>query len=113
MLLLHFTLLLLSCCVLAQFNFFDMFGHQQQQHQQQSSGGSQWASHADSVSCSQYLCPDTHMCVDRVAACPCPNEQDVKCIVPDALDDDGATVVCVRGANECAEVNRLMRRFSK
>ena len=65
------------------------------------------------VSCSQYLCPDTHMCVDRVAACPCPNEQDVKCIVPDALDDDGATVVCVRGANECADVNRLMRRFSK
>jgi hypothetical protein len=51
MLLLHFTLLLLSCCVFAQFNFFDMFGHQQQQqHQQQSSGGSQWASHADSGS---------------------------------------------------------------
>jgi hypothetical protein len=52
MLLLHFTLLLLSCCVFAQFNFFDMFGQQQQQQhqQQQASGGSQWASHADSGS---------------------------------------------------------------
>jgi hypothetical protein len=64
------------------------------------------------VSCSQYLCPDTHLCVDRPAACPCPHEQDVKCLIPDALDSNGATVVCVRGGNECAEVNRLMKKFS-
>jgi len=114
MLLLNLTLLLLFGCVYAQFNFFDMFGQQQQQQQQQRpSGASQWASHAESVSCSQYLCPDTHVCVDRAAACPCPHEQDVKCLIPDALDGDGATVVCVRGENECAEVNRLVRKFSK
>jgi hypothetical protein len=47
--LLHFTLLLLSYCVSAQFNFFDMFGQQHQQ-QQQPSGGSQWASHAETGS---------------------------------------------------------------
>lgn len=133
MLLLNLTLLLLYGYVYAQFGFFDMFGQQHQQHQQQQqpSGASQWASHAESgsssglfllfnssdvlgplVSCSQYLCPDTHVCVDRAASCPCPQEQDVKCLIPDALDSDGATVVCVRGANECAEVTRLMRQFS-
>ena len=133
MLLLNLTLLLLYGYVYAQFGFFDMFGqqqHQQQQQQQRPSGASQWASHAESgssspfllfnlsdvlgsqVSCSQYLCPDTHVCVDRAASCPCPQEQDVKCLIPDALDSDGATLVCVRGANECAEVTRLMRQFS-
>jgi len=114
MLLLNFLFLLLSGRAYAQFNFFDMFGQQQQQQQQQRpSGASQWASHSDSVSCSQYLCPDTHLCVDRAAACPCPDEQDIKCLVPDASDSDGATVVCVRGGNECAEVKRLMRKHMK
>ena len=49
MLLLNLTLIILSGCVYAQFNFFDMFGQQQQQQQQQRpSGASQWASHAES-----------------------------------------------------------------
>jgi hypothetical protein len=55
MLLLNLTLLLLSGCVYAQFNFFDMFGQQQQQQQQRPSGASQWASHADSGSSNSIL----------------------------------------------------------
>lgn len=65
------------------------------------------------VQCSQYLCPDTLDCVDTPSACPCPNEQDIKCLIPDALDKAGATVMCVRGDAECAEVIRLMKKYSK
>lgn len=67
--------------------------------------------HYPLVSCSRYLCPDTHLCVESPSACPCPNVEDVKCLVPDAIDRNGATILCVRGADECAEVTRLMKRF--
>lgn len=34
--------------------------------------------------------------------------EDIKCVIPDMdINDEGATVVCVRGENECAEVERL------
>ncbi|KAJ8584794.1 hypothetical protein M405DRAFT_875530 [Rhizopogon salebrosus TDB-379] len=101
----------------AQFNFFDhMFGHPQQQQQQQQqrgpSGDSQWMAHSEALSCSQYLCPDTLSCVRRPADCPCPNTEDIKCTVPGAVETDAATVVCVRGVEECALVGRLMRSYS-
>ncbi|KAG1755489.1 hypothetical protein EDB19DRAFT_410149 [Suillus lakei] len=104
----------------AQFNFFDqMFGHSQQQQQQQqqqrgpgSSGDSQWMAHSEVLSCSQYLCPSTLTCVKRPADCPCPNAEDIKCTVPDAVDTEAATVVCVRGVEECAPVERLTRSYS-
>ncbi len=127
--------------VVAQFeNFFgNMFGghqqqqQQQQQHQQQRNGASQFSAYLDSgkcifiqdvrythnlclaviVSCSQYLCPMTLDCVDSPSECPCPNAEDIKCLIPDMDGDvDDATVVCVRGQQECAEVERLMKRFS-
>jgi hypothetical protein len=60
MLLLNFTLLLLSGYVHAQFNFFDMFGQQQQQ-QQRPSGASQWTSHADSGSPNNHLLHDIYL----------------------------------------------------
>ncbi|KAJ7490363.1 hypothetical protein B0H11DRAFT_2010232 [Mycena galericulata] len=95
--------------VAAQFQFFDgMFGQQRQQ-QQHHSGASQWAAHLESVSCSQYLCPTTLDCVGSPVDCPCPDPEDIKCMVPDADEKDGATVVCVRGSNECREVERLAR----
>ncbi|TFK43686.1 hypothetical protein BDQ12DRAFT_675391 [Crucibulum laeve] len=101
--------------VSAQFNGFfeNMFGgqHHQQQQQQQRSGASQWAAYSDSVSCSQYLCPHTLDCVARPADCPCPNVEDVKCVIPDMEGDiEDSTIVCVRGRNDCAEVERLVRR---
>ncbi|KAG2154986.1 uncharacterized protein EDB93DRAFT_1202220 [Suillus bovinus] len=104
-----------------QFNFFDqMFGHSQQQQQQQQqqqrgpgpSGNSQWMAHSEALSCSQYLCPSTLMCVKRPADCPCPNAEDIKCTIPDAIDTAAATVVCVRGVGECTPVERLTRSFS-
>ncbi|KAF8969486.1 hypothetical protein BDZ97DRAFT_1915436 [Flammula alnicola] len=102
--------------VSAQFNFFEnMFGQQQQQQQQQQrASASQWAAYSDSVSCSQYLCPETLDCVARPGDCPCPNPEDIKCIIPDmegAVED--ATVVCTRGQKECGEVERLMRKGVK
>jgi hypothetical protein len=122
--------------VAAQFNFFEnMFGQQQHhQQQQQRSGASQWAAYSDSgtrplivdlcvsalcltmivVACSQYLCPETLDCVDKPVDCPCPNPEDIKCIVPDAEGDvDDATVICTRGQKECTEVERLMRKGAK
>jgi hypothetical protein len=117
----------------AQFPFFDqLFGqHQHQQQQQRPSGPSQWNAYFESgtymvyilqwqllnpilgldisVSCSQYLCPTTLDCVTKPAQCPCPDVQDIKCIIPDAQDNEAATVVCVRGQHECKEVERLMR----
>ncbi|KAF7970778.1 hypothetical protein HWV62_23046 [Athelia sp. TMB] len=132
MLLFHITLLFLSSFAYAQFNFFgDMFGQQHQQQQQRPAGASHWAQHLESgghnfmpydqlnlimkpsVPCSHYLCPDTHACVETPASCPCPNEQDVKCLIPDAVDRGGATVICVRGETDCKEVEKLQKRFSK
>ncbi|KAG2152439.1 hypothetical protein BD769DRAFT_1342010 [Suillus cothurnatus] len=104
----------------AQFNFFDqMFGHSQQQQQQQQqqqrgsapSGNSQWVAHSEALPCSQYLCPSTLACVKRPADCPCPNAEDIKCTIPDAVDAEAATVVCVRGMEECTPVDRLMRSY--
>ncbi|KAJ7094566.1 hypothetical protein B0H15DRAFT_904494 [Mycena belliarum] len=96
--------------VSAQFQFFDgMFGQQQQQQQQQRSGAAQWAAHLESVSCSQYLCPATLDCVGSPVDCPCPDPEDIKCTIPDA--DKGATVICVRGNDECRHVERLARRM--
>ncbi|KAI9445856.1 hypothetical protein BJY52DRAFT_1314513 [Lactarius psammicola] len=110
----------------AQFQFFgDMFGNPQQ-HQQQPSGGQQWAMHAESrtqknctlryfvtVSCSDYLCPDTLVCVKRPIDCPCPIVQDVKCIVPDTQEVGGGTRLCIRGGTNCAQVEKLARKFAK
>ncbi|PPQ77422.1 hypothetical protein CVT25_011004 [Psilocybe cyanescens] len=102
--------------VAAQFNFFDNMWGQQQQHQQhqQRAGSSQWAAYADSISCSQYFCPDTLDCVARPSDCPCPNAEDVKCIVPDMEGSvEDATVICTRGQDGCAEVEKLLRKGIK
>ncbi|KAJ7368544.1 hypothetical protein DFH08DRAFT_831654 [Mycena albidolilacea] len=98
--------------VSAQFQgFFDgMFQQQQQQQQQHRSGASQWAAHLESVSCSQYLCPATLDCVGSPIDCPCPDAEDIKCVIPDAEEKEG-TVVCVRGTDECQAVERLTRRM--
>ncbi|KAJ7178931.1 hypothetical protein C8R46DRAFT_618992 [Mycena filopes] len=101
-LLLAFFLQLVS----AQFQFFD--GMFQQQQQQQPSGAS-WAAHLESVSCSQYLCPGTLDCVSGPVACPCKDAEDIKCTIPDSDERGGATVVCVRGEEECRQVERLAR----
>lgn len=135
--LLLFCLLPLAC---AQFQFFEqMFGqgHPGQQ-QRQSSNPAQWAAQAEAstsqipaslprvtatlfltalphfaVPCSHYLCPDTLVCVSNPTHCPCPNAEDVRCMVPDAEEKGGATVLCVRGASDCAEVEKLTRKFAK
>ncbi|KAJ7929996.1 hypothetical protein B0H13DRAFT_2228382 [Mycena leptocephala] len=98
--------------VSAQFQFFDgMFQQQQRQQQQHHSGASQWAAHLESVPCSQYLCPATLDCVGSPVDCPCPDAEDIKCMIPDADEAHGATVVCVRGDNECRQVEQLTRRM--
>ncbi|KAF9076940.1 hypothetical protein BDP27DRAFT_1177934, partial [Rhodocollybia butyracea] len=83
-------------------------GHQQQQ--QQPSGGAQWASNVESASCSQYLCP-TLDCVSNPHDCPCPDQEDVKCIIPDAGGQDKdaqvGTVLCARGPDACHTVEKL------
>ncbi|KAF6762179.1 long chronological lifespan protein 2 [Ephemerocybe angulata] len=95
----------------AQFQFFgDFFGHQQQQQQQQRSGSSQWATFSESVECSQYLCPGTLACVSRPSECPCPDPQDVKCLIPAGPDSHDAAVLCVRGSTGCAQVERLTKK---
>ncbi|KAF8592126.1 hypothetical protein K439DRAFT_1643784 [Ramaria rubella] len=97
--------------VSAQFGFFEqMFQGHPQQHQQQRSGASAWAAHAEGAQCSNYLCPKTLDCVETPSACPCPNPEDIKCLVPDAQDKGSATVFCVRGETECAEVEKLAGR---
>src|SRR6267142_1614467 len=121
----------------AQFQFFNgMFGHpQQQQQQQQPSGSQQWAMHADSstcrcphppsfpliklpsvmlttVPCSEYLCKDTLVCVHKPVDCPCPNVQDIKCVVPDSQDVGSGTRLCVRGGTDCAHVEKLVKKFA-
>lgn len=134
-----FTLLLALICflqvhtALAQFEgFFNMFNggqqHQQQQQQHRSSS-SQFSAYAESgmhltfdlafidfiwlVSCARYLCPLTLDCVGHPVECSCPNAEDIKCLVPDMDGDvDDATVVCVRGKQECQEVEVLMKKHS-
>ncbi|KZT13042.1 uncharacterized protein LAESUDRAFT_740269 [Laetiporus sulphureus 93-53] len=112
-----YALFLLIPSVCSQFNFFEhMFGHpghqQQQQRQTGASGAGQWVARSDSVSCSQYLCPDTLVCVPNPSECPCPDVQDIKCLIPDSEDKESSTVLCVRGPNECAEVERLSRKLA-
>ncbi|KAH9959233.1 hypothetical protein BC827DRAFT_1111034, partial [Russula dissimulans] len=94
----------------AQFQFFEgMFGHPHH-HQQQPSGGQQWSMHADSLSCSEYLCQDTLVCVTRPVDCPCPNVEDVKCVVPDPQEAGSGTRLCIRGGTDCAQVEKLVRK---
>lgn len=140
MLLVTLLLIIQLQVAMAQFEgFFNMFGgqHQQnQQQQQQRSGASQFSAYVDSggflsrgstavnfsnvriarvriVSCSHYLCPSTLDCVERPSDCPCPNAEDIKCLIPDMDGDvDDATVMCVRGKQECAEVEALMKKHS-
>jgi len=135
LLILAFSLFALTT---AQFQFFNgMFGHPQQQ--QPSSGQQQWAMHADSrkcsphprrvvstfhlpvltyflfisVSCSEYLCQDTLVCVSKPVDCPCPNVEDIKCVVPDAQDSGSGTRLCIRGGTDCAQVEKLAKKFSQ
>jgi len=63
------------------------------------------------VPCSTYLCPDTLVCVDVPAQCPCPNVEDIRCTIPDAHDKSTSTVVCVRGAG-CKDVDYHMNAWS-
>ena len=63
------------------------------------------------VPCSTYLCPDTLVCVDAPAQCPCPNAEDIRCIVPDSHDKTTGTVVCVRGGG-CEDVDDYMNAWS-
>ncbi|KAI0832581.1 hypothetical protein BC628DRAFT_330766 [Trametes gibbosa] len=110
-----FILCLIFHCtaVFAQFGFFEqMFGGQQQQQQHRPAGGmGQWQAHSEAVPCSNYLCPDTLVCVTLPSDCPCPDVQDVKCLVPDAQDKGASTVVCVRGQEECQDVQRKSRKI--
>ncbi|KIY49421.1 hypothetical protein FISHEDRAFT_41065 [Fistulina hepatica ATCC 64428] len=102
----------------AQFgNFFDTFFHQQQQRDQQqvlvrfcASSSSSFAYQHDPVSCSRYLCPASHVCVNAPSECPCPDPQDIaesiKCTVPDTAGL--ATVVCVRRKDGCEQLESLL-----
>jgi hypothetical protein len=120
----------------AQFQFFNgMFGHPQQQQQQQPSGSQQWAMHADSSTCrcphspsfsidqltlgcacnSSLLgipLPRNLVCVHKPVDCPCPNGQDIKCVVPDTQDVGSGTRLCVRGGTDCAQVEKLVKKFA-
>lgn len=62
--------------------------------------------------CSQYLCPMTLDCVAKPIDCPCPETEDVKCVISDKVsgERDAGRVVCVRGQNECKEVEKLSRK---
>ena len=66
-------------------------------------------SRSSTVPCPSYLCPDSLVCVARPSECPCPREEDIKCIIPDEEDTEAGTVVCVSGASGCAVVERLTR----
>ncbi|KAF8607893.1 hypothetical protein BDV93DRAFT_519879 [Ceratobasidium sp. AG-I] len=93
--------------------FENMFGggqQRQQQQQQRASSGSMWTQQADAISCSQYLCPDTLVCVSSPVLCPCPAAEDIKCVIPDAEggSNDG-TVLCVRGTAGCKQLDKLLK----
>ncbi|KIO30185.1 hypothetical protein M407DRAFT_20652 [Tulasnella calospora MUT 4182] len=99
--------------VSAQFgNFFQQafggHGHSEQYHQQQS-GSAMWAATAAQAPCSSYLCPVTLDCVKRPSECPCPNAEDIKCLIPDSESRGDGTVVCVRGDKGCKSVERKMK----
>ncbi|EIN10870.1 hypothetical protein PUNSTDRAFT_85267 [Punctularia strigosozonata HHB-11173 SS5] len=99
---------LCSQIAFAQFNFFEqMFGGHHQQQQHRPSGESLWAAQSENVQCSSYLCPETLVCVEHPVDCPCPNVEDIKCIVPDVDDAQAGTRVCVRGVTDCKAVERL------
>lgn len=119
--------------VSAQFgNFFQQafggHGHQEQYHQQQQSGSAMWAAtaaqsrsnHASvhgicfdilsfQVHCSSYLCPTTLDCVKRPSECPCPNPEEIKCLIPDSDSRGDGTVVCVSGERGCKSLERKMK----
>ncbi|KAF7332063.1 RING-type domain-containing protein [Mycena kentingensis (nom. inval.)] len=95
-------ILALSQLVAAQFFDFN-FGGQRQHAQERPS----WSSHLESVSCSQYLCPGTLDCVSSPRNCPCPQSEDIKCLIREPNGE--ATVICARGESECREVERLAR----
>ncbi|KAF8507608.1 hypothetical protein JB92DRAFT_688390 [Gautieria morchelliformis] len=96
--------------VSAQFGFFEQMFQGHPAQQQQRSGANAWAAQSEAVQCSSYICPKTLDCVDTPSACPCPNPEDIKCLVPDAQDKGSATVFCVRGEAECADIERLASR---
>jgi len=101
-------LLVLPVFVQAQ-GFFEQFfggGHHQQHQQQQRQPGpaERWRAHGASIDCSAYLCPVTFDCVAEPVDCPCPNEQDTKCVI-----EDGASFVCVRADNDCKRAERAAK----
>lgn len=63
------------------------------------------------VPCSTYLCPDTLVCVDAPSQCPCPNVEDIRCIIPDVHNKNAGTVICVRGGG-CEDVDDYMNAWS-
>lgn len=63
------------------------------------------------VPCSAYLCPDTLVCVDTPHQCPCPNAEDIRCLIPDTHDKAAGTVICVRGGG-CEDVDDYMNAWS-
>ncbi|KAI0375797.1 hypothetical protein BV20DRAFT_933322 [Pilatotrama ljubarskyi] len=88
-----------------------MFGGHHQQQQRPAGGMGQWQAHSETVPCSSYLCPDTLVCVSQPSDCPCPDVQDIKCLIADGQDKGASTVVCVRGQEECADVQRKSRKI--
>jgi len=128
-----FAILLFCQLAAAQFgNFFEqMFQgeHPGRQQRQRPPGADHWRAQADAsksspafaqetfliysllpVPCSAYLCPDTLVCVDAPPQCPCPNVEDIKCIIPDAHDKTAGTVICVR-AGGCEDVDDYMNAW--
>ena len=65
------------------------------------------------VSCSEYLCQDTLVCVTKPIDCPCPNVEDIKCVVPDVQDAGSGTRFCMRGGTDCAQLEKLVKKFSQ
>jgi hypothetical protein len=65
------------------------------------------------VSCSEYLCQDTLVCVTKPIDCPCPNVEDIKCVVPDAQDAGSGTRLCIRGGTDCTQLEKLVKKFSQ
>jgi len=97
-------------------NVFDSWvqQQQQQQHEQQPQHDRSGHAYSDGASCSQYLCPGTLHCVALPKDCPCPNAEDIKCLIFDTVGGSrDATVVCTRGQNGCSEVENLLRRGVK
>jgi hypothetical protein len=65
------------------------------------------------VSCSEYLCQDTLVCVTKPMDCPCPNVEDIKCVVPDVQDAGSGTRLCIRGGTDCGQLEKLVKKFSQ